>query len=139
MATLTQGAAPNIVSANIYEERSGTLLTAQVADTALMTANVLASRSYTIVAPTATPSTGQIAIGGLQAGDIVIGVGPTTVGTTTIAATATLVSGTVTSATTISLTWANTAASAPVTGVGPISLLVYRPVTSNAPKTSFDG
>ena len=138
MATLTQGAAPNIVSANIYEERSGTLLTAQVADTSALTANVLASRSYTIVAPTATPTTGQIAIGGLQAGDMILGVGPASSGST-IAATATLVSGTVLSASTISLTWNNTAATAPVTAAGPISLLVYRPVTSNAPKTSFDG
>lgn len=138
MATLTQGAAPNIVSANIYEERSGTLLTAQVADTSALTANVLATRSYTIVAPTATPTTGQIAIGGLQAGDMILGVGPASSGST-IAATATLVAGTVLSASTISLTWNNTAATAPVTAAGPISLLVYRPVTSNAPKTSFDG
>ena len=138
MATLTQGAAPNIVSANIYEERSGTFLTAQVADTSALTANVLATRSYTIVAPTATPTTGQIAIGGLQAGDMILGVGPASSGST-IAATATLVAGTVLSASTISLTWNNTAATAPVTAAGPIGLLVYRPITSNAPKTSFDG
>ena len=138
MATLTQGAAPNVVSANIYEERSGTLLTVQIADTSALTANVLATRSYTIVAPTATPTTGQIAVGGLAAGDVIIGVGPATSGST-IAATATLVAGSVTSATTVSLTWANTAATAPVTAAGPISLLVYRPVTSNAPRTTFDG
>ena len=137
MPTLTQGAAPNIVSANIYEERSATLITAQILDTSALTANVLATRTYTIVAAGTTPTTGQIAISGVQAGDQILAVSPASSGST-IAATATAVAASVTSASTIAITWNNTAATAPTTAAGPISLLLYRPVTSTT-KNSFEG
>ena len=136
MATITQGSAPNIVSATIYEERSGTLITAQVLDTSLRLSNATGGKVYTIIPAGQTPASGQIAIDGIQAGDTIIGVVPLD----TYTAGVYLSGGSVLNSTSILLEWTNTNGinAAPATTQKTVGLMLYRPVTTGI-KTAFEG
>lgn len=137
MTTLSQGSAPNIVSANIISEDRIVALTAQIYDSSALTANTATTRTYTVVSATTTPTTGQIAVSGLVLGDIIIGVAPASTGST-ITSTAQACSASLVAANTVAMIWNNTAATAPTSAAGPIQILVYRPSYIN-PKTTFEG
>ena len=136
------GGAPNVSTGfGQPAEMVGTLVTAKFMDTAPVSSNSLVPRSYTIVSPSTTPTTGQIAIGGVQAGDVIVGTVPQSTYPQSGGQYIAIAFGVVVNANTIVLAWANTTGFTPApapTVPLPVGLLLYRPVTQN-PKLSFDG
>lgn len=119
MATLTQGAAPNVVSANIYDERGPTILSLALSPSAV-SANTTAEQTFTAT--------------GVAVGDVVV-----CINKPTAQAGLGIVGFRVTAANTIGITFSNnTGAGITPTAAETYLVGVYRPAY-NAAKTSFEG
>lgn len=119
MATLSQGAAPNIVSANQYDERGPTILSLALSPSAV-SANTTAEQTFTA--------------SGVAVGDVVIAVNKPTA-----QAGLGIVGFRVTAANTVGITFSNnTAGSITPTAAETYLVALYRPAYVAA-KTSFEG
>ena len=119
MATLTQGAAPNSVSANIYEERTPTILSLTLSPSAV-SANTTAEQTFTV--------------SGLAVGDVVV-----CVNKPTAQAGLGIVGSRVSAANTLALTFSNNTGSSITPTASEVYFVgMYRPVALTA-KTTFEG